>query len=238
MMRDATILAHTGQLIGRINDDQGQGIADAKIRMGALRVRADQRGLFHLRGIPLGRDLPLVIGTPQGAQVRFGGPPVQKDFYLIGVHEFSLSSGKPLAADDDRLLSEWSGDQLPNPAEAESRVIRLDDGELREGDILLFLKVVASGDAELVSRFRAFQHGHIVVHTMRLPLSRLPRRVKTGQHFRVEHGELVPVRIDASRLHMLRKARQAIAAVADSLPPPVSATDFAEWFRQVSEQMR
>ncbi len=238
MMCDAAILADTGQLTGRVLDDQKQDVSGAEIKLGYRHAQSDHRGLFHLKQIPLGRAEPLIITMPQGETYRFESTPVEKDFYLISTHEFNLTSDIKVTSDDDVLLSELAGDRLPSLAGAESRVARLEDGEMREGDILLYRKIVASGDAELVSRYRSYQHARLLVHTMRLPVSQLPKHAKAGEHFRVHKGKLETVNIDASRLNLLRKARQATALQDASHPAPVTKSEYAERFRQTLNLMR
>jgi hypothetical protein len=61
MLCDATVLAHTGSIMGTVRDSQGQAIAGVKVVLGSQEQTTDRYGRFHLRRIALGSHAVLTL---------------------------------------------------------------------------------------------------------------------------------------------------------------------------------
>lgn len=215
MMRDATVLAHTGHLSGRLVNGEGSPVAEAEVRLGAVAATTDGRGLFHLWRLPLHERAPLEVSTAGGERHVFPEPPMVRDPYRIEQWRASLQDAEPAPADaEPHALSELDGDELPIGPDTPTRVRHLPPGTLREGDVLLLREIdEGAAEASLVSRFRSWERGTLLVHPVRLPLDRLPPDSSEGAHFGVRAGRLRPLRVDARILWQLRAARRAGRAI-------------------------
>lgn len=239
MLRDAAELTHTGHLCGRVVDGDGQAVAGAEVRVGTVSTSTDERGLFHLWRLPLGTDDDLEVDAPTGRRFLFEHPPVASDLYLIDERAWRLTDPEPeTGRGGSESLSELDGDELPIGSDTPVRVRHLPPGVLREQDVLLLREVdPEDGTAELVSRYRSWEQGTLVVHPVRIPLEDLPAGAEPGVHFAVRGGQLHPMRIDARLLHQLRAGRRAArqAATGEGVG---SAEDLADRLRETLSALR
>lgn len=211
MIRDATVLAHTGHLCGRLLDGEGRPVQGAEVRVAAVSASSDDRGIFHLWRLPLGDGSPLELVTTAGDRHVFPEPPVVSDPYRIEEWRLTLRDAEPTPDDAEPVsLSELEGDALPIGPDTQVRVRHLPPGVLREGDVLLLREIDDESDeAKLVSRFRSWERGILLVHPVRVPVDHLPPGSREGTHLAVRDGRLRPIRVDARILHQLRAARRA-----------------------------
>ncbi|HYX72090.1 MAG TPA: DUF4332 domain-containing protein [Nitrososphaera sp.] len=203
MLRDAAVLRHTGTITGTVRNGEGEPVADATVRIGNIEQRSDARGRFRLLRIPLGTSLPLFIAHGDYLPRLIESPNITRDVNTLGVQVFIMEKRADASTPQAPLLSlsEMDGDTLPITSGQRVRTVELDKDKLRPSDILKLSKLYKSvPEAQLVSRFKSFIDGEILIHTLRLPLNMLPAQAQAGDHFLVSNGALVKIRMDAEKL--------------------------------------
>ena len=203
MLRDAAVLRHTGTITGTVRDGEGKPVADATVRIGNIEQRSDARGRFKLLRIPLGTSLPLYLIHGDYATKMIEAPKIACDVNTLGVQFFVMEKRTDASAPQVPLLSlsEMDGDVLPITSGQRVKAIEMNKDNLRASDVLKLSKLHNSAPkAQLVSRFKSFVDGEILIHTLRLPLDMLPAQAQVGDHFLVSNGALVKIRMDAEKL--------------------------------------
>ncbi len=232
MLRDAAILHHTGVLDGTVLDPQGRPLPGAAIRVGPAHSQSDDRGRFRILRIPLGRAVALEIGHPGHPPLVMERPRVASDIGVVTARVFRMTSSgaeTPPAV----TLSELEGDALPATYRG-TRQVPMAPDELRPGDLLVVRHLYTSTpEAQLVSRLKSYREGELLVHTVRLPLSRLPADVRVKDQFRVASGQLVRVEMSPTRLHR-HKIRLRLRRAFAGRPRPVGDDEVRALMREVS----
>ncbi len=237
MIACATLLAATGNVTGRIAGPDGAGIAGAAVSVGTATTRSGADGCFRLVGVRLGGGLPPVIRHLDFLALVVNDPPVGLNPGIVKMGHFQLQR-----ADDSSVvvisaptrLSELDGDILPPIQGVPVRTVRLAATELRERDLLM-LRALPEGndDAELVSRFKSYERGEIVVNTLRLPQAQLPAGAKVKDHFVVQRGRLAPVK-DEPRSVLAHKVSMRVRKQLGPIPRGLPA---AELKRVLAERL-
>ena len=212
MLCDATVLAHTGSIMGTVRDKQGKPIAGVKVTLGGQQQTTDQHGRFHLRRIALGQPAILTLAHAAYATLTQENPIVLTDSLATGVRIFTLDavvltsapapSSPAAASPQSAALSEWAGDILPIPSGQPVRELMGSVADLREGDILRWQMSYASGqEIKLVSRFKSYADGAFVVQVYRIPQNLLPANATLRQHFRWHQGSLASINLNLDSFH-------------------------------------
>jgi hypothetical protein len=205
ILKDATTLRFTGALTGTIIDAEYQPVGGAVVRLGNSSTESDERGHFRLLRIRLGGVPPLRIEHPAAAPLVVPSPPIALDPDSIAVRVFRMEPPGTGAADPEggtHTLSELDGDRLPAIAGRRVRQVMRDAGELSAGDVLVVHGFYASGsDVKLVSKFKSIRDGELLVHTVRMPLTRLPPDVTLHDCVRFDGSEFTRVTWSAAEFH-------------------------------------
>ena len=203
MLKDAAVIRHTGSLTGTLRDREANPVSGATVRVGSVAQQSDERGRFRLIRIPLGAPLPLSITHADFLPREVQFPAVAQHVDVVGGQIYLLEKrpqGSAQAQPSSRL-SELVGDALPVRSGQTVKSVALAPGQLREMDVLqLHKRYERAPDAQLVSRLKDYEDGVLIVHTVRVPLAKLPADAKLGDHFCVLGGQLVPIKMDSDKL--------------------------------------
>ena len=223
MIKDAAILRYTGLLAGTVVDPERNPISGATLRAGPAHGDSDPRGRFRLLRIPLGKAVALEITHPDFEVLIDEHPKIATDIGVVGGAVFQL---KPSGAGNPQpvTLSEFHGDALP-ATYRKTRQVMMSAAEIRDGDLLVVRELYSSApDAQLVSRLKSYRDGELLIHWVRLPLSRLPGEVRLDSQFRVSNGQLLPVEMSSGDVHR-HKLRLRLKKMFGNQPRPVTADE-------------
>lgn len=205
IVRGATRIDRGGVAMGTMVDEEGAPVVDATVEVGERSTTTGPNGRFRVAGIrPMAR-YHLRADIADRAPFVIMDYSVQYDPRVIG--------GPIITWDPEPapMLDEFDGDVLPPLAGATTEWRRMQPEELREGDLLHVNDLYASApDAKVVSIFRAFDAGRLVVRNARVPLDRFANgTAEVGQLVRHRGGVLraVPGGLSAFEIH--RAARRA-----------------------------
>jgi hypothetical protein len=208
MLADANVLTYTGCIPGTVLDQKKKPIRNVTVRLGTVQTTTDARGRFRLLRIRLGTTLPLRLEHPDYRAQIVTPPPISEDVAAIGARRFQLKKGR---TPKPRVLSELNGDVVPVPPGQSFRQKMVPAAELRRGDILLLREFYQNQvDVQLVSRFKSFEDGSVLIRTVRLPLSRLPANPAPaiGDNFRWTGTKFVRIELTPSDLHREKVVRR------------------------------
>jgi len=214
---DATLIDSTGSLSGTVRDTAGLPLAGAEVRIARLTTITDERGRFRVWRVPLGRSPILTIRHPGFQTLTIREPRITIDTEAIALQAFRLNWAVEEAVEAGEALSELEGDVLPPMSGLPVRTEWLSFEALPDGDIVLLRKFyVRRPEAQMVSRFRAYQDGEIIVHAYRVPVAALPSEAAKRAHFRYRNGEFKPFVATPGRMHAELRRRRFLK----SNPPP------------------
>ncbi|HET9361605.1 MAG TPA: carboxypeptidase-like regulatory domain-containing protein [Vicinamibacterales bacterium] len=219
MLADASVLAHTGCIPGTVLDKKKKPIPGVTVRLGAVQTKTDTRGRFRLLRIRLGTPVPLRLEHPGYRTEIVTPPPISDDVATIGARRFQLTKGRPPR---QPVLSELNGDVVPVPPGQSIKQKMVAVTDLRRGDILLLRELYQNQlDGQLVSRFKTFEDGTVLIRTVRVPLSSLPAdpAPRVGNHFRWTGKTFVGIEVTPSDLHREKVVRRLTKEFADRRSP-------------------
>jgi hypothetical protein len=225
MMVDAAILQHTCSISGRVTDRKRSPLQEVRARIGWRSQVTDRNGIFHITRIPSDTGAPLIVERSGYAAVTVTRPFLVRDPSTIRMARFELPPEPAQTPRRGAALSEFDGDMLPEIRGVRIRAERM-DGDLRGGDILVVNNFLErSPEVDLVSRFRSYVDGDIVVWVFRLPAAALPEGAKLRDEFKVDNGRLVPAQTDSVALYREKVARILRKQFAAS-PNPAGEAEF------------
>jgi hypothetical protein len=231
MMADASVLRFTGALSGTVMDADGGRAGGATVHLGTREATTDDRGRFRFIRVPLGRTIPLRIEHAGHVTLQMSDASIFRNVDAVGVRVFRLhraEEGQPSTAGPTVSLSELDGDVIPVPAGQPVREEPMDPANIRPNDILAVNSFHESApDVKLVSRFKSYVDGEVLVHTLRIPAAELPAGVKRDDHFQNDGGRLTPIEMNAEKLHRL-KARLRVRKALAGRPLPPSGEERTE----------
>jgi hypothetical protein len=208
MLADANVLTYTGCIQGTVLDPKRKPIPDVTVKLGTVQTKTDARGRFRLLRIRLGTTLPLRLEHPDYRTQIVAPPPISEDVATIGARRFQLKRGR---TSKQPVLSELNGDVVPVPPGQSIRQRMVPATELRKGDILLLREFYQNQlDVQLVSRFKTFEDGIVLIRTVRLPLSSLPADAAptVGDNFRWTGKKFVRIELTPSDLQREKVVRR------------------------------
>jgi hypothetical protein len=232
MIKDAAILRYTGLLAGTVVDPEGNPLPAATLRVGPAQGESDARGRFRVLRIPLGKTIALQITHPDFDALIDEHPKIATDIGVAGGGVFQL---KPSGTESPEpiTLSELHGDAVPATYRKTQQVM-MSPGELRDGDLLVVGELYSSApDARLVSRLKSYRNGELLIHSVRLPLSRLPGEVRLKSQFGVSNGQLIPVEVSPGNLHR-HKLRLRLRKTFGGRPRPATDDEKQAFVRDVT----
>lgn len=206
ILRDATVIRHSGTLNLAIRARDGKAMANARASIGPASATTDRRGRARLIRIPLGTKVPLVVDHPQLGTFECSDPPVLPDSSIRAGAVFELGRNNLVPG---RRLSEYRGDTLSIAQGVQSSVETLAEDALREGD-LLAVRAVRKTAVRLVSFLRDFLKGELVVYEYKVSPDRLPSPPTVGQGYLYRKGQLKPHRVDPAAVALYRNLRRVM----------------------------
>lgn len=199
MIRNAAVIFYSGTLMGTILDSDHAPVSGVKIRLGGLETETNNHGRFRLVGIPLGSTPPLYLLKDGYTTLRVDQSPVSSDPDTVATHVFPLTASNAGTQTSTRL-SEFRGDRLPPASGYSIRTEKVDSNALRKGDVLMIQKFYKrEPDALLMSRFRDYEDGEIIVTTARVARSDLPSNIEVKNHVKVTDQGLLAIEFSPQR---------------------------------------
>jgi hypothetical protein len=194
---------------------------------------SDAHGRFRLLRIPLGRRFALEITHSGFNPLVDEHPGIATDIGVVGGGVFRLKPSATTESPELATLSELDGDALP-ATYRRTRQVTMSPDEIRNGDVLVVRELYTSApDARLVSRLKSYRDGELLIHSVRLPLSRLPGEVRFNSQFGVVNGQIVPMEMSSASLHR-RKLRLRFRKTFNGRPRPVTDDEKKALVRDVA----
>ena len=237
IQRDAAVISHCGAVAGTVRAPDGTLASGVEVRCGPVYVTTDRRGRFRLLRIPLrSRRQAILLRHPQFGVTVVDPAPVVPDSRAVSVTDFVLEAAG--RGTRPQVLRERDGDRLPpfNGLPVRENRIALSDANSR--DLFVLRRLPRGGaEVELLSRFRSFAAGEFIVTVCRVPRQRLPKDARAGEHFRLEQGKLVRVRVSEAGMAFRRRLRRVTQALGRQAHPR-TPMEHAAALRALSARLR
>jgi Domain of unknown function (DUF4332) len=180
----ATRLVCTGSVTVIVVGADDAREAGVEVRYGSAVTESDTRGLARLTGLPLGTGLPLVCARDETV-VTVGKPAVSRyPSVVIPIRVRFQSAAEP------KVLDEFDGDVLPPLIGVQMRELKISFGQLRDGELVMVGRQLVSGKVQLVSRYRRFQAGRLLVPVAEADADQLPAGSSKGTQLTLIKGRL------------------------------------------------
>ena len=200
MMREAAILEFTGALNGTLQDEHGDPVAGADVRVGREHEVSDERGRFRIIRIPLAAKATLAVSRSDFQPARFRLRRVEASSY-VGGKTFKLRPLRDGRAAPKRVLREVHGDVLPPVGNA-----RIGSREVQREDLVnrdIFALTEFSADrkrVKLVSKLLAYEDGVFWLPFVWVAVSELKRGAESGDCLVLRGDKFAPIRMTAEKL--------------------------------------
>jgi len=228
MIRDATVIQHTGVLTLTVRNQDDASVVGATASIGTISSNTDQRGRVRIIRIPLGSPIPLRIEHEDYGTLLIDNPPIIPDHLAIGVTVLVMPNPGDSEDSSTHHLSEYNGDELPVPGNHPRKEVTLSAGELREGDLLEvrhFYKLAS--DVQLVSMLKDYRNGEFIAYQYRVPISSFESPPKLRNAYVFRNGSFLPFTLTMDRLHNYKIRRRMVKAFSDR-PAPTNLAEAME----------
>lgn len=168
-MQDAAILFHTGHLAGIVIDDAGTPLEGVQVNVDGLAGETDARGRFRISRIPSADGHYLRL-EHAGYNTLF-----DDDVHITHDSRSYSSVLWLLAAGESEIetLDEYDGDSLPPLTTYHTIWETYAEDELRSGDVFKVHELyISSPHVKLVSIFRAYRGGELIIRSFKVSLER------------------------------------------------------------------
>lgn len=231
IVKDAAQVRFSGVATVTVLGPLGGPIAGASVSVGNVTQTTDARGRCRL--------LRIAPATANALRVRCDGYAaldeqpyaVTYDDRCIGTSFRTLTPLAPGVNETVVRLDEFDGDSVPALSGARVVTETFLEEELRDGDVLRVTELlVREPTATLVSMFRAYEPGTLIVRRVRVPIARLGQLAAVGTYVRVRKGMLEATRGGIAALECYRAQRRARRLVS-TLPLPADKESLIAWVR-------
>jgi hypothetical protein len=228
ILRDATVIHHTGALMLTIRDSSRIPVQVATVDIGGVSEETDSHGRVRLIRIPLGIPQTLRVQHSDFGMLVLHDAPVSGDSTSIGVTRLTLPNrGDPEDA-FTHVLSEYEGDEIDTVINMPFKAVVLAESDLRNEDLLMVQQFYKSSpDIKLVSLLRDYKKGEVVVYQYRVPLSAFNSPPNIGEHYVFRDGTFSTYRATDLATHLYRVGRQVKKAFAGQ-PLPTTPEDIRQ----------
>lgn len=212
IVKDAAVVFHSGQSMGTVLGPDGTPLAGAVVSVGRLGTETDERGRYRLIRIPAATSHYLKIERA-GYETLFE-PDVRVSYDCRAVQLQYRRLNPSTAPAPLPQLDEYDGDELPTLASYRPVSESFPQEEIRPGDVLKVHRLyAASPHAKLVSIFRAYRAGDLIVRHVKVDLVRFAEPPVVGDVYHHRNGALV--KVDGSvrtleRYRTLQKVKRSV----------------------------
>ena len=210
MVRDAAAVHHGGKAQGHVVDTSGEPVPGATVRIGFSETITNESGFWQILKLDAGKPQLVTVFADGYADSATTGITVYTDDWTTATHETELQAGTSEAV----VLDEFDGDELPLLTSYVPDVQRFDEAELRDGEVLVVHQLYKrSPHARLVSVFRGFSRGQLLVRAYKVALENLPGTVEPGAGYAFRNGQFDSARIGAYGSSLVRERRRRFKAI-------------------------
>lgn len=207
LCREICRLHYGAKAQGFLGTPGGMPIANAEVRIGRHTATSNAQGYWQLNGLDAGYPQLLTIIADGYADLIVQDVPLSTDDWAAAPQHLTLQAGDSAPMTWD----EYDGGVLPSIASYTPEVERHDEGELRDNDVFVVHELYGrSAHARLVSVFRAFSRGRLIVRVYKVALARLPGPVEPGRYYALRRGAFQPRNCTSYNLDDVRALRRKI----------------------------
>ncbi|MEM7217396.1 MAG: DUF4332 domain-containing protein [Pseudomonadota bacterium] len=224
-----------------VTSESGEPIEDAQVRVGAVQAQTDANGRCRLSHLPGASAQFLSIARDGYATV------LEYDFQPNADNRSFATAHRRLAIDhgdatEEPVLEEFQGDRIPSLASYQTRWENVAEADVPEGDVVRVHKQYSDAETvQVVSLFRAWQAGEMVVRQARLGITLFDDTPDNGRLFRRRDGRYQPLAGGLNATARYRAQRQTRAVLVEEanftqLTPEAQLQRYAELYAEFRSQ--
>jgi hypothetical protein len=188
--KDAAAVFHGGQCMGTVLSTDGRPVRDAVVTVGGRTTETDERGRYRLIRIPAASSHYLKIERAGYRTLFEPDFEVAYDCRAVGAQYRTLAPSETQHQTPE--IDEYDGDELPGLSSYRTVSRPFAQEEIRQGDVFRVHELYASSQhAKLVSIFRAYRAGDLIVRHVKVDLSRFTETPAKGDLYRYQNGAFV-----------------------------------------------
>lgn len=207
---DAAQVLHSCTSTGTVLTTSGQAIEGAVVTVGSVSGVTDANGRYRLVRIPAASGQTIRVEAEGFSTLFVDAWTVSYDYRAIENRQLSLAEG---AADANlEELDEFDGATLPGLSSYRTQWREEEESGLREGDYFRIHKLYERAPkVKIVSLFRAYRAGELIVRYIKLPLDRFDGTPEKGEVYSFAKGQFHRRRNSISSVERYRATRRALA---------------------------
>ena len=205
MIREATILTFSQTYLGRLTDEEGLAVENAKVKVYYQSTTTNANGYFRLFGLVSPEDKMLV--WTENRHYQFEGYPISRYADNIEVETLVLNSESEIA---QVHLSEYAGDKLPPTGSYPILTDTQKVEKLRKGDIFLVRSIKPErNEIVLQSIYNEFNGLEFKVRLLRFSSEGLDASIKEREYVKEFFGTLRKLKGDRSMVKFWKLIRKS-----------------------------
>jgi hypothetical protein len=210
LSREICRLHYGAKAQGFLRGEGGAPVADAEVRIGRHAVLSNAQGYWQANGIDAGYPQMLTVIADGYADLIVQDVPLSTDDWAMAPQHYELQAGASLPT----IWDEYEGAALPSISSCVPEVERHDQSELREDDVLVVHELYSRSEhVRLVSIFRAWSRGRLIVRAYKVALASLPGPVEPGRYYEWRRGAFAPRNLTSYNVDGARARRRKIVAL-------------------------